>query len=458
MRDTVESYIKKNQMIQEGDGIIAAVSGGADSVCLLHVLAKLREKYSLKLEAVHVHHGLRGEEADRDAEFTRALCGRLKVSCRILYARVKEYAKKHSLSEEEAGRILRYKLLEQEAESREQETGCPVKIAVAHHGDDSAETVLYNLFRGSGLQGMGGIRPVRGRIVRPLLCITREQILQYLDESGLEYCQDSTNQSWDYTRNRMRHRILPEIVKEINPKASRHILQAAEKIRQADEFLQASAAAWINGRISEESPKRIPKELLQEPEILQAYVLRRILADAAGSEKDLSSRHVDALLDLLRGSVGRRADLPGGIWAEREYTGLKIEKSTAPESVPPGHETGIPLEITVFPREKSQENQEFPKNQYTKWFDYDKINGMLSVRRRRTGDYITLAGGGRKSVKAYMIDEKIPAARRDSIFLLAEGSHVLWIIGYRISEYYKIGPQTTTILQAKLDGGENHGG
>ena len=200
MRDTVESYIKKNQMIQEGDGIIAAVSGGADSVCLLHVLAKLREKYSLKLEAVHVHHGLRGEEADRDAEFTRALCGRLKVSCRILYAGVKEYAKKHSLSEEEAGRILRYKLLEQEAESREQETGCPVKIAVAHHGDDSAETVLYNLFRGSGLQGMGGIRPVRGRIVRPLLCITREQILQYLDESGLEYCQDSTNQSWDYTR------------------------------------------------------------------------------------------------------------------------------------------------------------------------------------------------------------------------------------------------------------------
>ena len=187
-------------------------------------------------------------------------------------------------------------------------------------------------------------------------------------------------------------------------------------------------------------------------------MLRRILADAAASEKDLSSRHVDALLDLLRGSVGRRADLPGGIRAEREYTGLKIEKSTAPESVPPGHETGIPLEITVFPREKSQENQEFPKNQYTKWFDYDKINGMLSVRRRRTGDYITLAGGGRKSVKAYMIDEKIPAARRDSIFLLAEGSHVLWIIGYRISEYYKIGPQTTTILQAKLDGGENHGG
>lgn len=458
MKDTVENYIEKNHMIRRGDGIIAAVSGGADSVCLLHLLVDLREKYSLKLRVVHVHHGLRGEEADRDAEFTRGLCSRLRVSCQVLNAGVKEYAKNHSLSEEEAGRILRYKLLEQEAGRWERETDCPVKIAVAHHGDDSAETILYNLFRGSGLQGMGGIRPVRGKIVRPLLCVTREEILRYLAENGLEYCQDSTNQHWDYTRNRMRHRILPEIVKEINPRASQHIRQASEKIRQADEFLQSAAAAWMNSHISEDNPDLVPKELLEEAEILQAYVLRRMLAVAAGSEKDLSSRHIDALLDLLKGAVGRRADLPQGIRAEREYAGLKIEKNTGIKPAPPEHGTEIPLEITVFPREKGQENQEFPKNQYTKWFDYDKIKGMLSVRTRRTGDYITLSGGGRKSVKAYMIDEKIPAARRDSIFLLAEGSHVLWIIGYRISEYYKIGPETATILQAKLDGGENHGG
>ncbi len=458
MKDTVENYIKINHMLRPGDGIIAAVSGGADSVCLLHLLAGLREKYSLKMRAVHVHHGLRGDEADRDAEFTKALCSKLEVPCQVLYARVREYAKANSLSEEEAGRVLRYQLLEQEAEGWEKETGFPVKIATAHHGDDSAETILYNLFRGSGLQGMGGIRPVRGRIVRPVLCVTREEILQYLDENGLEYCEDSTNQSRDYTRNRMRCQILPEIVKEINPKASRHIRQAGEKIRQADEFLQTAAAFWMNSHILEDSPGLAPKELLEEPEILQAYVLRRMLTAAAGSEKDLSSRHVEALLDLLKGSVGRRADLPGGIRAEREYMGLRIEKRVDIKSVPPDHETEIPLEITVFPREKSQENQEFPKNQYTKWFDYDKIKGMLSVRTRRTGDYITLAGGGRKSVKAYMIDEKIPAARRDSIFLLAEGSHVLWIIGYRISEYYKIGPQTATILQAKLNGGENHGG
>lgn len=458
MRTTVENYIQKNHMIQQGDGIIAAVSGGADSVCLIYILAGMREKYSLKLRAVHVHHGLRGEEADRDAEFTRALCSRLKVSCRVLYAGVKEYAENYSLSEEEAGRILRYKILEQEAECWEKETECPVKIAVAHHGDDSAETILHNLFRGSGLQGIGGIRPVRGRIVRPLLCVAKEQILQYLAENGLEYCRDSTNQSWDYTRNRMRHRILPEIVKEINPKASQHIRQAGEKIRQADEFLQAAAAAWINSHMSEDNPELVPGELLEEPEILQTYVLRRMLSAAAGSEKDLSSRHIDALLDLLKGTVGRRSDLPGGIRAEREYIGLRIKRNADIKSASSGHETGIPLEITVFPREKSRENQEFPKNQYTKWFDYDKIKGMLSIRKRRTGDYITLAGGGRKSVKAYMIDEKIPAASRDSIFLLAEGSHILWIIGYRISEYYKIGPQTTTILQAKLHGGENHGG
>lgn len=457
MRNTIEKYIETYHMIEPGDKVIAAVSGGTDSVCLLHLLAGLREKYGFDLRAVHVHHGLRGQEADRDAEFTKQLSGGLAVPCRVFYADVRGYAKEHSISEEEAGRILRYQLLEQEAETWEK--GGTVKIATAHHGDDNAETILYNLFRGSGLAGIGGILPVRDRIIRPLLCVSRKEILEYLKEYSLEYCEDSTNQTNDYTRNRMRRIILPAVTEEINPQASRHVCQAGEKIRQAHEFIQDAADKWLSVHRDNKDPSLISGRLLKEPEILQSYVLRRILAETAGTEKDLSSSHIDALLDLLSGQTGRRADLPGGIGAVREYAGLRIEKKSRiqKEKVPEGAAGSLLLEINVFPREEVQENQEFPKNQYTKWFDYDKIKNRLSVRTRRTGDYITIKGGGKKSVKAYMIDEKIPAADRDSIFLLADGSHILWIIGYRISEYYKIGPQTTTILQAELNGGKHHG-
>ncbi len=457
MRNTVENYIETYHMIESGDKVIAAVSGGADSVCLLHLLARLREKYLLELRAVHVHHGLRGQEADRDAEFTKQLCSSLSVPCHVLHADVRGYAKEHSVSEEEAGRILRYQLLEQEAETWDE--GGKVKIAAAHHGDDSVETILYNLFRGSGLAGIGGISPVRGRIIRPLLCVSRKEILEYLKENHLQYCEDSTNQTDDYTRNRMRRIILPAVTENINPKASQHIRQAGEKIRQAHEFLQDAADKWLSVHRDSRDPGLISDQLSEEPEILQSYVLRRILAETAGTEKDLSSNHIDALMDLLSGQTGRRADLPDGIWAVREYTGLRIEKKSREMETRTADRAGAPppLEIKVFSRERGQENQEFPKNQYTKWFDYDRIENRLSVRTRRTGDYITLKGGGKKSVKAYMIDEKIPAADRDSVFLLADGNHILWIIGYRISEYYKIGPQTTTILQAELNGGEHHG-
>ena len=457
MRNTIEKYIETYHMIKPGDKIIAAVSGGADSVCLLHLLAGLREKYRFDLRAVHVHHGLRGQEADRDSEFTKQLSSGLAVPCRVFYADVRGYAKEHSVSEEEAGRILRYQLLEQEAEAWEK--GGTVKIAAAHHGDDNAETILYNLFRGSGLAGIGGILPVRDRIIRPLLCVSRKEILEYLKEYGLEHCEDSTNQTNDYTRNRMRRIILPAVTEEINPQASRHICQAGEKIRQAHEFIQDAADKWLSVHRDNKDPGLISDRLLSESEILQSYVLRRILAETAGTEKDLSSSHIDALLDLLSGQTGRRADLPVGIGAVREYAGLRIEKKNRiqEEKVSEGAAGSLPLEINVFPRGEVQENQEFPKNQYTKWFDYDKIENSLSVRTRRTGDYITIKGGGKKSVKAYMIDEKIPAADRNSIFLLADGSHILWIIGYRISEYYKISPQTTTILQAELNGGKHHG-
>ena len=245
MRKRVEDFIRKQELFGTGAQVLAAVSGGADSVCLLYLLAQMREEWELEVRAVHVNHGLRGGEADRDAAFTENFCRALSVPCRVRQVDVRGLAASQGLSEEEAARNLRYQALEEEVESWEKESGCPVRIAVAHHGDDNVETILHNLFRGSGLKGLGGIRPMRGRIVRPLLTVTRQEILDYLKEEGLEYCMDSTNGSGDYTRNRLRLQILPLIQSEVNERAAEHILQAAERMYQADVYLEEQARRWL---------------------------------------------------------------------------------------------------------------------------------------------------------------------------------------------------------------------
>lgn len=465
MKKETLDFIKKHHMLSPGDRVVAGVSGGADSVCLLHLLWCLKKELGIELKAIHVHHGLRGEEADRDADFTAAFCRQLGIPCEVVRIRADLEAEKQGISVEEAGRNARYRIMEEAAAVWEQErTGkgktsagsaqeaYTVKIAVAHHGDDSAETILHNLFRGSGLKGLSGIAPVRGRIIRPLLCVGREDILAYLEEEGLDFVTDSTNGEDDYTRNRIRNRILPLITSEINEKAVANILRAGELMESADRYFEKRAGEWLleHGRAGRTT---LPADAFSEEEtVLQGYIIRDILKGMGCPLKDVTARHAEEILSLLKKQSGRKADLPYGISVRREYGELKFTKKNELQE---GETPELPqLNMRKFPREK-QHN--FPKNQYTKWFDYDRIKVALSVRYRQTGDYITLPGGGRKSVKSFMIDEKIPAGKRGGIALLAEGSHILWIIGYRISEYYKVTEETKNILEVRLDGGTDGG-
>ena len=220
MLKKVRDYMREHEMTAPGDAVIVALSGGADSVCLLTVLKQLATPEFL-LRAVHVHHGIRGAEADRDKAFAQKLCESLSVPLCVAYCHVPAYAAEHGLSEEEAGRILRYQVLEKEAGKWEQElpAGSRVKIALAHHRDDNAETILHHLLRGSGLTGLAGIRPVQGRRIRPLLCVGREEIRAYLEAGHISWCEDSTNQSPDYTRNRIRSQVLPLLKTAVNEQA-----------------------------------------------------------------------------------------------------------------------------------------------------------------------------------------------------------------------------------------------
>ena len=499
MEEVRQRFIKaidEFHMLRTGGRVVAAVSGGADSVCLLALLCGLRQERKIQVRALHVHHGLRGPEADRDAEFVRELCGRLNVPVQVRYVDVRAYAAENRLSEEEAGRTLRYRELEKCATEWEMEVGLgmdgpeapllPIRIAVAHHGDDQAETILHNLCRGSGLRGLGGMQPVRGRIIRPLLAVSRSEILEWLSAQGLSYCEDSTNRSDCYTRNRIRQQLIPMLREQVNPGAVDSILRMGRLASQADNYLASQAGAWVSEHVKTEGGRYVipDGEFLSLPEILKTYSIFQIMENVGGCARDLTAGHVDQVLRLFHMAVGHSQDLPYGIRAVREYGSVVLfrERDRRPgrgqarnqgqgqgqarnqdqdrsqargqnrnQDQNHAHAQGQPENPQVrvdFACFSYKKGTEIPKNQYTKWFDCGKIKGMPVVRSRQTGDYITLADGRKKTVRRFMIDEKIPREQRDSVPLLADGSHVMWIIGYRISEYYKIGPDTVRVLEA----------
>lgn len=438
----VREYIIKNNLLKKGDRVTVALSGGADSVCLLLCLWALREAFALELKAVHVHHGLRGAEADCDAEFCRLLCQRLEIPFVLRRAAVREYADSQKLSLEEAGRILRYRILREEAAGN--------RIAVAHHRDDQAETLLFHLLRGTGIRGLTGMAPCREDIIRPLLGVSREQIEEYLRQCGQDYQIDSSNETDDFFRNRIRHFLMP-MLEELNPRAAEHLCQLAEQAGEVDDFLEHTAQAWLKEKaMREERQIRLPlDELWRLNAAPGKRVLMLAMEELLGSRKDIGSVHINSLWELPERAVGSRISLPGGVTAERGYQELYLfqgEIDTDPQ---------LPkLSMQIFSAEKGQK---IPEKRYTKWFDYDRIKNTLQWRFRQEGDYLVLAGVGRKTVKAYMIDRKIPARERNRIPVLADGSHVLWIAGYRISEAYKISGETKRILQVTVGGNEDEG-
>ena len=290
LKQKVRQTIKEHHMLQPGDPVIIALSGGADSVCLLSLLADMREEFGLKLRSLHVHHGLRGEEADRDAAFSQKISEAFHVPCHMIKADVKQYASENGLSEEEAGRLIRYQALEETGKNWEKETKRPVKIAVAHHSRDQAETILLNLFRGSGLGGLKGIPYVRENIIRPLLDAEKEEILAYLEEKEISWVNDSSNDTDHYARNRIRSHILPAVKEEITTGAEAGIRRAGYLAGMADAYLKKQAKEWIREQVTLlDDHCMIPEEPFKQADpVIQLYSIMELLKQYAGSAKDLT--------------------------------------------------------------------------------------------------------------------------------------------------------------------------
>lgn len=462
MYNKVKRYIEEEGMLEKGDRLVVGISGGADSVCLTHILWRLKKDYDLSLVGVHVHHGLRGEAAQEDAEFSERFCEDLKIPFYLYREDVKTYAKKQGLTVEEAGRNVRRQVFEEVAASLEEKGPVErkVKIALAHHKNDNAETLLWNLCRGSGLRGMGGISPVEGNYIRPLLGVDREEIEDYLRQEKLSYQTDESNLEDHYTRNKIRHHVIPYLEQELNLQTVDHMSDLARQMRSLETYVHKQVEKELSLCFSMEKEEDYKKSLLlkspfeEVDEALKPYIFREVIEKMIGKQKDITGKHIEILGDLLQRQVGRRVELPYGLKVRRVYEGLEFEVGTIPGPIIENSEKL--WAIRTFSREAGPVL--FPKSIYTKWFDYDIISNAVTIRHRTTGDYITINKEGRtQTLKQYFVNQKIPAEKRDQIWLVADGHHILWVVGYRQNQFYQITEETSQVLEITFRGGENNG-
>lgn len=446
MNCLLEKVLHTN-LIKKEDRIVVGVSGGADSVCLLRVLCELRKEYRLYLYVVHVNHGIRGAEADRDEQFVAELCRKWQVDFQIIKENIPELARTKGLSEEEAGRMIRYQNFYQICEKKQ----C-TKIAVAHNLEDNAETILHHIFRGTGLDGLVGMQEQNHQIIRPLLSVSRMEIEQYLSEYHQEYQTDSTNLSTKYTRNKLRLELLPYIEQEISAQAIQHIVSMAERIKEVKEFFEAEAKKAFERatRKDGEALFMVEEQVKKNAIAIQKEIVRQAIFQQTKQKKDITAQHVESVLQLFSKQVSKEIALPYQLTAKREYEGIRLFfKHNTKES---WNSSRIRLEQKQIKKEDfSQLSAKIisnPQKSYTKWIDYDKIENTLVLRHREPGDYLIInRDGGKKKLKDYFIDQKILASKRDEIYLVADGKKIVWIVGYRISEDCKVTEQTEHILQ-----------
>ncbi len=458
----VQSFMEKQNLTAPGDRVLIGLSGGADSVCLLTVLHRLAATLSLSLGAFHVNHGIRGTEADRDEEFSQTLCEGYGIPFYGVKVSVPELAGEWRMGVEEAGRRVRYETAERLAAEHGYH-----KIALAHHRNDVAETLLFHLFRGSSLNGLSSIPAKRGCIIRPLLTCEREEIEEYLAKCNISYCTDTTNGEAEYTRNKIRHRIITVAEDEINAGAVRHMAETATECGEICEYLEEETRKVCERAEKTEGEVSFPVALLlQEHRVIQKRAVHSFLGTVAGSKKDITKEHVEAVLELLHSQSGSRLSLPYGVVAGRDFdriflrTGSTEEAETKPECravrLPGEYFLEGRKEFLCFRLISYEKNAEIPKNEYTKWFDYDKIRGTLCLRTYREGDRIGLKSGS-KTVKSVWVEHKVPVEQRHLQVLLADEEQVLWIPGVRCCDNYRIDGETKTVLEVQRSGGYKDG-
>ena len=454
--EKVENTIEKYQMLPLNARVVVGVSGGPDSVALLHLLFRLKSKYNLKLWASCLNHQLRGEEADKEVERVKGFASQLGIPVILESFNVALLAKEEKLSLEEAARRVRYDFFERAAKRVKAD-----KIALGHTASDQIETFLMRMIRGSGLDGLSGIPPVRGKIIRPLIEIFREETENYCQKNSLYICIDSSNKKTYFLRNKIRLHLIPYLCKKYNPRLIKSLFHTSEILREENFYLKEKSEEEFKSLLKKKDEKCIVlngEKLSQLHLALQRRVLRKAIQQMKGDLKGVAFEHIASILKLDERKGCKQLDIPGGVVAQREYKNLLIKKAIRKEDIfsprsliVPG-DTYLP-ELSIVLKSKIMYNKpsSFGKDSNEAYFDLDKMKKPLFLRKRKEGDrFYPFGMQGSKKIKDFFINLKIPREKRDKVPLLISKDEIVWIVGYRIDEHFKIRKETKRILKIKV--------
>lgn len=465
MVDKVINTIKANNMFQPGDKVIVAVSGGPDSICLLHILNSLREFLGIILVAAHVNHCLRGQEADKDESYVKEFCRGIGIECFVLRKNVHEVSKERGISCEMAGREVRYEFFSQLLKRLNAQ-----KIAIAHNSNDQGETVLMRIIRGTGLDGLEGIKAVRDNIyVRPILDVARKEIEEYCYKNNLSPRIDKTNLESVYSRNKIRLELIPYIQKNFNPDIIDSLNRLASIVRVDNEYINnVSVEAYKKYCNKNKDKVIIIKEAFKLHEAILVRLLRMALRELKGNLYNFDKNHIGDIINIQKGETGKSIALPQKVRVINDYGNIQITSVSEKKPIVyeedqyilkvnekttiKGHNLIVDLKIIEDYKKLNLKDKVL-----VKYFDYDKINGDIKLRYRKNGDRFTPIGmKGSKKLKDLFIDLKIPKEERDIVPLITFNDEIAWVVGYRLSDKFKVDNYTKNILQIIIEREEQY--
>lgn len=460
MYKKVMSYIKDNNLIKSGDKVLVALSGGPDSVCLLNILYNLKAELNIEIGAAHLNHLLRDKDAFEDEEYVKTLCKSWDIPCFVKRVDINKYSKDKKMSSEMAGRDARYNFFDDIVKDEGY-----TKIATAHNANDQAETILFRLMRGSGIEGLCGIKVRRDKIIRPILCLSRKEVEEYIEINNLKPRIDKTNFEKIYNRNKIRLDMIPYIKENFNEDIIQTLNRMSVLLQKDNEFIENSARSFYEKHCIEQSDYFIiKKEMFDNKEAVVTRVIRYALTNFSKTHYDFEMKHIYEICNLAKNNSGKAIDLPNKIYAENIYGDIYIKERININNIDVKQEIVVNKneingkkiffnnENIEFSLLKNDSNLDLNQNNFIKYFDFDKINDSISLRKRKNGDKIIPLGmKGSKKIKDLFIDMKVPKEERDCIPLLCFDENISWIVGIRVSEEYKITNKTKNILRVIVE-------
>ncbi len=452
LANTALDTIRKYAMISDGEKILLGLSGGPDSVSLLHVLKEIKDYMKLDLSAIYIDHGLRPDETPREIDFCRELCDRLQVTFVSKSIDVKTHSETQKINKQEAARNLRYWTYEESAFETKAD-----KIALAHTADDQAETVLMRILRGSGPTGLAGMPPKRGKIIRPLIETGKDEIERFLNNNNIKFLVDSSNVKKDYLRNKIRLTLLP-LLREINPDIIKTLTKTSDIFRDEERYFGILITKTLMKMISRKTDSRL--ELFLTPfEIMDTVIMRRVLRraiDETRSLRGIGLLHIEDIMKLIRnGNPGDRIHLPKGIRVIKEYATLIITSETPQKlgiySLDVPGEVVLKESKAVIKTYLEESSNSYGDGKTMIVLDAGKTGHSLMVRSRMKGDFFYPLGfGKKKKIQDFFVDQKIPRDERDRVPLILSGDDIIWVVGYRGDERFKITENTKSTVRLEV--------